>query len=53
MDFVKVEKLNTHMVVLILFILKNKAILVLKKNLKNFGLGKYSKREQHTNFTTI
>ena len=53
MDFVKVEELDTHMVVLILFISKNKAILVLKKNLKNFGLGKYSKREQRTNFTTI
>ena len=31
MDFVKDEELDTHMVVLILFVLKNKTILVLKK----------------------
>ena len=46
MDFMTNEELDAYLV------LKGK-ILALKKTLKDFGTGKYSKRVQRTDFTTI
>ena len=39
--------------VLILFMLKNKKSLSSRRNLKDFGSGKYSKRKQRKDFKTI
>ena len=51
MDFMTDEELDGYFV-LILFMLKMKTPCP-QKNVKDFGSGKYSKREERTEFTTV